>query len=171
MCSVKSRVGTLGGPASSMSTLRPRSAASLATQPPLAPDPTMSTSYGMVSTRPTEITERQEPLSTGIITKEADIESKKVGLADFPRMAHPRRGQGGAPRCCLRLSVPRRDAASQQPHQEWNPRADYGHGEGLRRPTDGARHTKDIEGRDELGAERQHRHQQHRAARGGQREE
>src|SRR6185437_6518233 len=53
MCSVKSRVGTLGGPASSMSTLRPRSAASLATQPPLAPDPTMSTSYGMVCTRPT----------------------------------------------------------------------------------------------------------------------
>src|SRR6185503_20042851 len=44
----KSRVGTLGGPASSMSTLRPRSAASLATQPPLAPDPMMSTSYGMV---------------------------------------------------------------------------------------------------------------------------
>src|SRR5215218_9809880 len=50
MCSVKSRVGTLGGPASSMSTLRPRSATSLATQPPLAPDPTMSTSCGMVCT-------------------------------------------------------------------------------------------------------------------------
>src|SRR5690242_8121843 len=32
-----------------MSTLRPRSLASLATQPPLAPDPTTRTSYGIVA--------------------------------------------------------------------------------------------------------------------------
>src|SRR6478735_7713876 len=63
MCSVKSRVGTLGGPASSMSTLRPRSAASLATQPPLAPDPTISTSYGMVCTEPTPGVDSEETLS------------------------------------------------------------------------------------------------------------
>ena len=38
------RVGTRGGPASSISTRMPSSVSCLATQPPLAPDPTITAS-------------------------------------------------------------------------------------------------------------------------------
>jgi hypothetical protein len=47
------------------------SAASLATQPPLAPDPTMSTSYGMVCTNRLRQPNAYEPLCAAIIAKRA----------------------------------------------------------------------------------------------------